>query len=260
MQDTQHYDMKLVACVANCLRRMPANAKPHSPIDTKPDPISDMLEAHFSAHLGDNATAASGTVEFLRTYGGVPRNDIPHPVGGKLLDAHNYFNAIQHFRAVSKSHACDVRKSVSWLRYWHAFLSSHRQELAPGQLKAFPNNVIINNVERTAPGLVQGTLEHIYANYYALLPPCAPRAALAYYIIADIHPFPDGNGRLGRFLMNRELQAAGLRPVVTPANLKPPFGRALNAIRQQFDLRPFVEWLTSCDEYTRGISDELINY
>ena len=87
--------------------------------------------------------------------------------------------------------------------------------------------------------------------------PAPARAALSYYVIADVHPFADGNGRLGRFLMNRELEAAGLSPVVTPARFKPPFGRALDAIRRDCDLGPFVAWLAACDEYTRGIRAEL---
>jgi hypothetical protein len=53
--------------------------------------------------------------------------------------------------------------------------------------------------------------------------------------------------------MNRELEAAGLSPVVTPASLKASFGELLEAIRRQCDLAPFVAWLASCDGYTRGI-------
>ena len=251
------HDAKLAACVAGCLQRLPGEASGHLRIHAAPERISDMLEAHFSAHLGDDAAAARSTLDFLDTYGERVRDELPSSTGAKVLDAWNYYNAVRHHRAVRADTPCGTHSVVAWLRYWHAFLGRHRREIAPGQLKAFPNSVIINpSIERTAPGLVEGTLEHIHASC-AALPPGAARAALAYYVVADVHPFADGNGRLGRFLMNRELEAAGLSPVVTPASFKPPFGRALNAIRHDCDLGPFVAWLASCDEYTRGIRAEL---
>jgi tetratricopeptide (TPR) repeat protein len=253
------HDAKLEACVVGCLQRLPGNAGVHSRIHATPDRISDGLEAHYSAHLGDDASAARHTLEFLDTYGGCAREELPSSTNARLLDAWNYYRATRYHRALRGGFACESRTVVAWLRYWHALLASHRPELAPGQLKAFPNSVIINpDIERTAPAQVEGTLERIHARC-ATLPAGAARAALAYYVIADVHPFADGNGRLGRFLMNRELEAAGLSPIVTPASFKPPFGRALNAIRRQCDLDPFVAWLASCDEYTRGIRAELGN-
>jgi tetratricopeptide (TPR) repeat protein len=251
------HDAKLAACVARCLQRLPVEASGHSRIHDAPDRISDMLEAHFSAHLGDDAAAARGTLDFLGTYGECARGELPSSINDKSLDAWNYYNAVRQHRAVRADTPCGTHTVVAWLRYWHAFLGSHRREIAPGQLKAFPNSVIINpDIERTAPALVEGTLEHVHASC-AGVKAGAARAALVYYVIADVHPFADGNGRLGRFLMNRELEAAGLSPIVTPASFKPPFGRALNAIRRQNDPGPFVAWLASCDEYTRGIRAEL---
>ena len=252
------FDAQLAARIAECLRRWSGDPTTHSRIDTIPDSLSDMLEAHFSAHLGEDAEAARGTIDFLRSCGANESDKLPRPIDDKLLDAHNYYGAVQHYRSLGDADRSDPRTVAARPRYWHAFLGSHRREIAPGELKAFPNSVIINpDVERTAPGLVEGTLEHLHATIYAGLPPSAARAALVYYVIADIHPFADGNGRLGRFMMNRELEAAGLGPIVTPKRFKPAFGRALNAIRQQHDLRPFVYWLASCDEYTRGIRAEL---
>lgn len=251
------HDVKLAACVAGCLQRLPGNAVTHSRVDRIPDPVSDGLEAHYSAHLGDDAAAARRTLEFLDAWGGSAREELPSATTARQLDAWNYYRAIRHHRALVDGIACESRTVAAWLRYWHAFLASHRPELGPGQLKAFPNSVIVDShIERTAPGLVEGTLEHIHASCAALLPGAA-RAALTYYVIADVHPFADGNGRLGRFLMNRELEAAGLSPVVTPASFKPPFGRALDAIRRDCDLGPFVAWLAACDGYTRGVRAEL---
>lgn len=251
------HDARLAACVAGCLKRLPGNDATHSRVDRVPDPVSDALEAHYSAHLGDDAAAARRTLAFLDAWGDSGRETLPSSITAAQLDAWNYYRAIRHHRAVHHGIACGSHAVAPWLRYWHAWLASHRPELGPGQLKAFPNSVIVDShVERTEPALVEGTLAFIHARC-AALPPGAARAALVYYVIADVHPFADGNGRLGRFLMNRELEAAALSPVVTPARLKAPFGGLLEAIRRQCDLAPFVAWLASCDAYTHGIRAEL---
>lgn len=255
---TRPFDAQLEARIGECLRRWSGNPATHSRIDSVPDPLNDMLEAHFSAHLGDDAAAARRTIDFLRSCGASASDELPRPIDDKLLDAHNYCGAIRHYRSLGDAARSDARTVVAWLRYWHAFLGSHRREIAPGEIKAFPNSVIINpDVDRTAPGLVEGTLEHVHATLYAALPPGVARAVLVYWVIIDVHPFADGNGRLGRFLMNREFEGAGLSPVVMPVRLKPLFGRALTAMRFRHDLVPFVEWLAACDEYTRGVRAEL---
>jgi len=251
-------DEALLARMGECLRRWSGRDSGHTSLDPRQSALNDLLEAHFSAHLGDDAGAARGTEAFLRAWGGRARAEIPQPVDAKLLDAHNYFDAIAHQRDLSGAERCDAANVVAWLRYWHAFLTSHRQEVGPGALKAFQNSVIINpDIERTAPAMVQDTLERAFTELYARERPGVARAALVYFIIIDVHPFADGNGRLSRFLMNRELVAAGLSPVVNPLHLKPMFGKALRAARLGFDLGPFVEWLAACDAYTAGVRAEL---
>ena len=243
------HDAGLLACVAGCLRRVPADPESHT--RTGPDSLNDVLEAHFSAHLGEDAGAVRATAEFLERHAGLV--ELPSGTDHRLADAWNYLDALRQWRALGAGRCGSAPEAVGWLRYWHAALGRHRPELAPGQLKAFPNSVIMNpDIERTDPARVQGTLEQVHA-LLAGLPPSPARAALAYYVVADVHPFADGNGRLGRFLMNRELEAAGLGPAVHPKSFKPAFGRALNAIRREQDLRPFVSWLADCDGYTRGM-------
>lgn len=252
------HDTTIAACVASCFARAPADAPGHSRIDGPPDVLSDMLEAHFSAHLGEDAADVRATLDFLCEHGTRGRDALPAVTDAKLRDAHNCYGAIRHHREVCGAGACDADNVVAWLRYWHAFLTAHRSEMSPGQLKAFPNSVIVNpGVQRTAPGLVEGTLVHVYANAYLKLAPGAARAALVYYVIADVHPFTDGNGRLGRFLMNRELAAAGLAPVVTPRLYEPALTGALAAIRRDRNPGPFVAWLASCDAWTRGMRKEI---
>ena len=116
---------------------------------------------------------------FLSEHGAHGRDALPAVTDAKLRDAHNYYAAIRHHREVCGAAECDADNVVAWLRYWHAFLTAHRREMSPGQLKAFPNSVIVNpDVERTAPGLVEGTLAHVCARTPVPRSRGVPRAPL----------------------------------------------------------------------------------
>ena len=44
---------------------------------------------------------------------------------------------------------------------------------------------------------------------YAALPAGLAKAIFMMFLVAEVHPFTDGNGRVGRVLMNAELSAVG---------------------------------------------------
>jgi hypothetical protein len=65
------------------------------------------------------------------------------------------------------------------------------------------------------PELVRGTLREGFTAHQTL-PAGLPRAIYAMFLVAEVHPFADGNGRVARILMNSELSAAGLCRVMVP--------------------------------------------
>lgn len=56
------------------------------------------------------------------------------------------------------------------------------------------------------PELVTGTLRQGFGRYAALDAPFA-RALFVMFIMAEVHPLADGNGRIARVMMNAELLA-----------------------------------------------------
>jgi hypothetical protein len=97
------------------------------------------------------------------------------------------------------------------LRSQHGAMLSERPEIAPGRWKQRPNQV--GGREFVKPDLVEGTLREAF-RVYGSLPAGFGRAAFAMFLVAEVHPFADGNGRMARLLMNSELSAAGEQRIV----------------------------------------------
>ena len=68
----------------------------------------------------------------------------------------------------------------------------------------------------------------------------AVRAVLGHFIFVYIHPYMDGNGRIGRFLMNAMFASGGYPWVVIPFARRSDYMNALNAASGGTDLAPFA--------------------
>ena len=212
------------------------------------------VEAHFSAHLGETIPSIANTRSLLAAVAGTS----PATTRARRpeeQDALAYYLLCRRSPGAAGSGTPPALGDANLrLRFLHACLTWHRPENTPGEYKVVANSVSVNPwVTRTAPARVAGTVNTLFRDCYPMAAPGPLRAALVYFAIADIHPFPDGNGRLGRWLMNRELEAAGLCPVVYAGTMKRDFHHALWAIRRDRDFGPFVRWLADCDAYTQDI-------
>jgi Fic family protein len=58
-----------------------------------------------------------------------------------------------------------------------------------------------------------------------------------------IHPYTDGNGRMGRFLMNVMLASGGYPWTVIPVERRDDYMRALEAASVKQDIRPFADFV-----------------
>lgn len=73
----------------------------------------------------------------------------------------------------------------------------------------------------------------------------AVRAVLGHFVFVYIHPYMDGNGRIGRFLMNAMLAAGGWKWTVIPVEKRDAYMAALESASVQQNIAPFVKFLAS---------------
>ena len=76
-------------------------------------------------------------------------------------------------------------------------------------------------------------------------PSAAVRAVLGHFIFVFIHPYGDGNGRLGRFLMNTMLASGGYPWTIVHVQRRAEYMAALEAASVTGDVAPFAAFLAS---------------
>jgi fido (protein-threonine AMPylation protein) len=108
------------------------------------------------------------------------------------------------------------------------------------------------NTVFVAPELVIGTLGKGFEIIMSAVTP-ANRAALAAFVVAEVHPFSDGNGRTARLAMNLYLSAAGLTRVIIPTVYRDDYISALKAMSSNAHPVPLVRMLARAAQFSRWI-------
>ncbi len=76
----------------------------------------------------------------------------------------------------------------------------------------------------------------------------AVRVVLGYFVFVYIHPYMDGNGRMGRFLMNLMLAAGGYPWTVVPLPQRKTYLAALEKASVGEEIAPFADFLATLVE------------
>jgi len=132
----------------------------------------------------------------------------------------------------------------------HAEIMQARPDKRPGQYKSESNRA--GGTLFVAPGLVRGTLEQGFKVYRSLTTPFQ-RAVFMMFLVAEVHPFSDGNGRIARIVMNAELVAAGEQRIIIPTIYRNNYLAALKAISNRTSPEPLIRTLDFAQRFTQSI-------
>ena len=137
--------------------------------------------------------------------------------------------------------------SLNYLQRLHASIIGSRAEIRPGEWKRV-NNAAGNTVF-VHPDLVRGTLIAA-SQLLASVPEGLPRALLAMFVVAEVHPFDDGNGRLSRLVMNAELSRCGLTRIIVPTLMREDYLDCLRLLTRESEPAAFVRLMVSLQAWT----------
>ena len=78
------------------------------------------------------------------------------------------------------------------------------------------------------------------------------RAVLGHFLFGYVHPYPDGNGRIARFLMNLMLTTAGYPWTIIPVERRAVYMEALEDASVRQDIGPFTDFLSGLTDHGRN--------
>ncbi|MFO1467926.1 MAG: Fic family protein [Steroidobacteraceae bacterium] len=82
----------------------------------------------------------------------------------------------------------------------------------------------------------------------------ANRAALAMFVVAEVHPFTDGNGRTARLAMNLFLTQAGFTRIIIPTVFRDDYISALKAMSINALPTPLARMLGRAARFSRWVN------
>jgi fido (protein-threonine AMPylation protein) len=136
------------------------------------------------------------------------------------------------------------------LRQRHAAIMEGRPEHHPGSFKTKANRA--GTTVFVAPDLVTGTLREGFQRLVDL-DTAWERAVLSMFLVSEVHPFADGNGRVARIAMNAELVAAHQSRMIVPTVFREDYLGALRRLSRQDDPSVLIRALRYAQEWTSRI-------
>jgi len=136
---------------------------------------------------------------------------------------------------------------INILQYRHRLLLEARISKMPGVFKDKNNRA--GETFFVDFELVKGTLIKGFDFYKALTDPFA-KAAYIMFMVSEIHPFLDGNGRIARVMMNAELVKAEQTRIIIPTVYRDDYLGALRRLTRQQDPLAYIKMLQRAQEFS----------
>ncbi len=204
------------------------------------DRMQSFVESYFSNYIESTEFAIEEALKIVNSRS---------PQEFREDDSHD---VIGTFDAIEASKANPVAPKTmedfeALLKGWNLQVLFSRASKQPGEWKVHANQAGATLFVR--PDLVRGTLMKGF-ELIAASPLPEARAALAKFVVAEIHPFRDGNGRTSRLLMNLFLSQAGLTRIVIPTVFREDYVLALKALTNEGHAEPYVRMLNVAAKFS----------
>jgi Fic/DOC family protein len=206
-------------------------------------PALSFIESYFSNWI-EGTEFLLGEAEEIVFQGEVP--------GGRSEDAHDVLGTFELVNDLKLRQRVprDAADLIALLRSHHALMLGARPSVGPGSFKERPNRA--GGTTFVHPDLVEGTLIEGF-RYLKPLPAGLARAVFMMFLVSEVHPFSDGNGRVARVLMNAELTAAGQQRIVIPLSYRDNYLQSLRALSRNGNPRALVRTLDVAQRYAAAI-------
>lgn len=226
-----------------------------SPVTARPDAALQgtafanlaFVDAYFSNFIEGTRFEVSEAIDI------VFHNRIPttRPADAHdILGTYNLVGSLNEMQVSAVDDCRDASEFLTLLKRRHATIMQARADKRPGEFKVQSN--MAGQTVFVAPELVEGTLRHGWQVLRSLTEPYL-RAAFVMFLVAEVHPFDDGNGRVARAMMNAELIAGSQRRILIPTVYREDYLLALRALSRDQRAEPLLRMLDKAQEFAARI-------
>lgn len=166
--------------------------------------------------------------------------------GHDILGTYRVVGSLEEMTTVPASFA----QFQALLSRRHASILEGRPDKRPGQFKERPN--FAGQTRFVDPDLVPGTLKLGFEMYRSLEHPFS-RALVMMFLVAEVHPFDDGNGCIARAMMNAELIAADRVRIFIPSVFRNEYVASLKRLTHHLQPEAFIRVMSFAQDFVSRI-------
>lgn len=201
------------------------------------------FESYFSNYIEGTTFEIDEAKQIIETQ---------RPLAARNEDSHDILGTYQ--LVSNKKEMTTTPKSaeefLKILSYRHKVLLSARIDKSPGQFKDKNNRA--GSTVFVDFNLVKGTLIKSFDLYRALHHPFS-KAAYLMFVLSEIHPFKDGNGRIARVMMNAELVKENQSKIIIPTVYRDDYMGVLKKLTHRQIAEPYIRMLQRAQEFSSTI-------
>ncbi|MBP3403134.1 MAG: Fic family protein [Alphaproteobacteria bacterium] len=201
-------------------------------------------EAYFSNYIEGTKFPIEDAMEI------VFENKIPEHRPEDAHDIAGTYGVLSDMREMSKTPK-NEDDLFELLKTRHKKIMIGRPNKNPGRFKQKRNQA--GSTVFVDPGLIEGTLQNGF-KLYRKLDNAFSRAVFMMFLISEVHPFDDGNGRLSRIMMNAELIADNEQRIIIPTVYRSNYLMALKGLSHNGITDAFIKTLDFAQKYTKAIN------
>ena len=206
--------------------------------------------AFFESYFSNYIEGTEFEIEEARTI-----IETGQPMPARNADSHDVLGTFQivSSRREMRRTPHSATELIEILQERHRIMMAARPDRDPGMFKMKNNHAGDSHfVDYT---LVRGTLTKGFEYYQALESPFA-RALFMLFMVSEVHPFNDGNGRISRIMMNSELVSADQSKIIIPTVFRDDYLNSLRRLTRRSEPSVFIRAISRVREFSANITGD----
>lgn len=232
--------LKLFQKLAGALKIMPFDKFDDNATNEEEFRTFAFFESYFSNYIEGTTFEIDEAVDIIY------KNQIIVNRPGDTHDIKGTFEICSSKFEMSKTPS-GPEEFIDVLRTRHEIILGGRPDEQPGMFKERANRA--GNTHFVIPKMVLGTLKSGFELINSI-PSAFGRAIYMMFLVSEVHPFNDGNGRIARVMMNSELVKNSEQRILIPNVYRDDYLGALRKLTKEYNPDTYIKMMIRAQEYS----------